>query len=240
MNKIIPFLVLIITSCMGQVPNIKQIKSDYSKGNYKDVINACSIGLNNIDKKDTLYKSLIQYRVGSYMRLADYKMAIEDYKVLIDLDKNLVSNYTGISYAYWAIGDTTNGLIFSKKACDINPKDPLALSNLSYDFSQAKRFTESIEIATKGLELNPEKKLKGMLLNNRGYSFLGLRQYESALKDIDESLSVFPDNSFAYYNRALVNIEIGKVEFICEDLIKARQLGAKNMTDSLIAKYCKK
>ncbi|OFX19593.1 MAG: hypothetical protein A2033_10170 [Bacteroidetes bacterium GWA2_31_9] len=240
MYKIIPFLFLIISSCTGQILDINQIKNDYSKGNYNEVIKSCSIGLTKIDKSDTLFKTLIKYRVGSYMRLTNYKSAIEDYKILIEIDKNEISNYTGISYAYWEVGDTINGLNYSEKAFLINPKDTLTLSNLSYDFSLAKKFNKSIEYATKGLELNPDKKLKGLLLNNRGFSYLGLKQYDMALKDINESISFFPDNSFAYYYRALVNIEIGKIEFVCDDLFKSKQLGGNNMTDSLIGKYCKK
>lgn len=206
--------------------------------NYQEVIKICSDEINKVDANDTILKSLIQYRVGSYMALSNFKSAIKDYKQLINIDKNEVSNYNGISYAYWAIGDTVNGLSSLEDAYRINPKDPLTLSNLSYEFSQARKYAESIEYATLGLAQNPEDKLKGILLNNRGFSFLGLKKYENALKDIEESIKLFPENSYAYYNRALLYIELKENKKICQDLYKAKQLGGVNMTENLIKKYC--
>lgn len=230
---------LVLTSCFGQKPDLNQIKFEYSKGNFNEVIKSCSIGLKKVDKMDTLFKSLVQYRVGSYMRLSDFKSAIEDYKTLIEIDKNEITNYSGISYAYWSIGDTINGLTSLEKAYRINPLDPLTLNNLSYDFSQARKYDKSIEYATKGLAQNPDDKLKALLLNNRGFSFLGLKKYEKAINDIDESLKLFPDNSYAYYYRALVNIELKNNDKICSDLKKAKQLGGVNLTEDMINIYCK-
>ncbi|WP_158856384.1 tetratricopeptide repeat protein [Lunatibacter salilacus] len=218
---------------------MNQIKNEYLNGNFDEVIKMCSNQIKNFDSGDSLFMPLIQYRVGSYMGLSNFKSAIEDYKKLISIDGNEVSYYNGISYAYWAIGDTINGLASLEEAHRINPQDQLTLSNLSYDFSQAGKYDKSITYATQGLAQNPEDKLKGMLLNNRGFSLFALKKYEEALKDINESIEVFPDNSYAYYNRALISIELKDNENICSDLNMAKQLGGVNMTENLIDRYCK-
>src|SRR5690606_38487404 len=100
----------VLTNCFGQEPDLNRIRNEYLNKNYQEVIKICSDEINKVDANDTILKSLIQYRVGSYMALSNFKSAIKDYKQLINIDKNEVSNFNGILYAYWAIGDTVNGL----------------------------------------------------------------------------------------------------------------------------------
>ena len=63
--------------------------------------------------------------------------------------------------------------------------------------------------------MNPKEPL---LLNNRGFLYYKKKEYNRALKDINESISLYENNSYAYRNRALVYLALDLKKEACRDL----------------------
>jgi tetratricopeptide (TPR) repeat protein len=70
--------------------------------------------------------------------------------------------------------------------------------------------------------MNPNEPLG---YSNRSYSRLKLGDTKGAMKDINKSIELYPSNSYAYRNRALIYIEQEKFDKACEDLQTAIDKG---------------
>ena len=71
------------------------------------------------------------------------------------------------------------------------------------------------------MEIQPEEPLG---YGNRSFSRLKLGDTKGALEDIEKSIELFPKNSYAYWIRAQIYIEMGKKKKICKDLQTAIDL----------------
>jgi tetratricopeptide (TPR) repeat protein len=238
-------LIIIFTSLLicsfGQTDGYEKTKALYDKGKPQEAIDLGTIELKKLKTSDVTYKKIVRLRVDCFMELGNFVLAISDWKTLIALDSKDKTFYEGIAYAYWANSDLTNCLSNIDKAYSIAPKDAGILSNMSYYYGEAGKYNESINYATTGLkQSNVDNNTKASLLNNRGFAYLQLKQPNKAIEDINKSISLNPDNSFAYCYRALTNIELKKMDTVCADLEKSKSLGGIQLTKDLIPKYCKK
>jgi tetratricopeptide (TPR) repeat protein len=233
-------LILSIFCSFGQTTGYEKTKTLYDQGKFKEAIEIGTIEIKTLKASDPDYMKIIRLRSDCFIELSNFKSAVEDFNTLIKLDSKNVPLYVAASYCYWELGDNANCFNYLEKAHQINPKDVGTLSNMAYYFGQGGKYDESIKYATLGLEQNPPNTLKGTLLNNRGYAYINLKQYDTAIKDINQSISFHPDNSYAYCYRALANIGLKKMDTVCNDLEKAKQLGGVTLTRDLIVKHCGK
>jgi len=212
---------------------------EYDNKKYQASISICSSELEKLPVKDSLFSKFLSLRASSYLALRDFEPAIKDYKRLIGLYQKNVSWYVGLSYVYGESNDYMNCLSILKKALAIDKKDIYIYNNLSYYSSQLGDYTNAIKYADDGLKYVTDDYWKGTLMNNRGYGYIGLKQYDKALNDIDESIKLNSDNPFAFCYRAIANIGLKKMETVCADLTKAKMLGSLTLTADLIKQYCK-
>ena len=233
-------LILLIFCSFGQTTGYEKTKTLYDKGKFAEAIEIGTTEIKTLKSSDPDYMKIIRLRSDCFIELSNFKSAVADFNSLIKLDQKNVPLYVAASYCYWELGDNTNCFSYLQMAYQINPKDAGTLSNMAYYFGQGGKYEESIKYATLGLEQNPPNTLKGALLNNRGYAYINLKQYDIALKDINQSISFHPDNSYAYCYRALANIGLKKMNTVCTDLEKAKQLGGVTLTKDLIVKHCGK
>ena len=232
------FFVILAFKLSAQLSSLERIRQLSDSEKHKEVIALSSSEIKKLKTTDSLYKKIITIRVYSYMALMDFKSAILDYNTLTTFSPKNTDYYNGLAYAYWALGNDPDCLISIHKAYEIDKKNVGTLSNMAFYYNEAGKFSQGLKFATSGLEQNPDQHNKATLLNNRGYSHIGLKEYELALKDINESAIILPDNSFVYYYRVLANIGLNKTETVCEDLKKCKSLGGDNLTAQLLPKYC--
>lgn len=222
----------------AQTAALERIRQLSDSEKHKEVIALSLIEIKKLKATDSLCEKIVGIRVYSYMALMDFKSAIGDYNTLIAFNPKNIDYYIGLAYAYWTLGNDADCLISIHKAYEIDKKNAGTLSNMAYYYNEAGKFDKGLKFATAGLEQNPNQHNKATLLNNRGYSYICLKEFEPALKDINESILLLPDNSFAYYYRALANIGLHKTETVCDDLKKCKSLGGDNLTSQLLPKYC--
>jgi tetratricopeptide (TPR) repeat protein len=120
----------------------------------------------------------------------------------------------------------------------LNPHDPNILNNLSYYAALSGDYTNAVRYANDGLKYVKDQQFKALLLNNRGYGLINLNKNIEGLADINNSINLNPDNPFAYCYRAIANIHLKHWKTVCDDLNKAKRLGAKQLTSDLIVRYC--
>jgi tetratricopeptide (TPR) repeat protein len=78
--------------------------------------------------------------------------------------------------------------------------------------------------------------------NNRAYCKFKLGDLKGALADVNQSLALYPANSYAYRNRALIYLAQKKMKSVCEDVQEALRLGFSGMygdeMEKLQQQYC--
>jgi tetratricopeptide (TPR) repeat protein len=206
---------------------------------YKEAIEMCSSQLGELNTRDTLFEKFLFLRASAYLESNNYSPAIRDYISLTKMNPKRTKYYVGLSYLYGSIGQYENCLNVLKSALEIDPKEIYTLNNLSYYSNQIGNYDAATKYANEGLKYVTEPAWKGALLNNRGYSDIGLKKYIEALDDINQAIKLNPDNSFAYCYRAIANIHLKRMETVCDDLNKAKNLGAITLTEDLIKANCK-
>lgn len=222
-----------------QTDPYKEALKLFNNKQYKSSIEICSKELNKLDVKESLFTKFLFLRTSSYTELRDYKSGIADYLTLIKLHPAKIDYYSGLAYLYGETKEYENSLDVLNKGFKINPKNIYLLNNLSYYSNEIEKFEDGLMFANKALSLTNDPYWKGALLNNRGYSNIGLKKYDLALNDINEAIKFNPDNPFAYCYRAIANIKLKHFGQVCEDLNKAKRLGAIELTGELIKQYCK-
>lgn len=211
----------------------------YDNQKFDDCIKLCDSKLNELKSVSGKYALFLRLRADAYRHNGNYKNAITDYKQLVILQPKDCSNYTNLSYVYGETTDYNSAVDILKQAMKVNERDEVILSNLAYYLNQTANYKEALIYVDKGLAVAKKTSLKSSLYNSRGYAYLKLKDYSEALVNINKAIGYDPENSFAYTYRALVNIELNRLDVVCDDLQKAKQLGGVNLTAELRAKYCK-
>lgn len=233
------FFLFISSWVVAQENNFDNIKALYKQGKFKDAIELCTSELSKYKQTDSMYKKILRYRVDCYADLLNYDSAILDWKSLIKLNPKEAEYYSGISYVYWDLKLFDSSLFYIQKGYNLCPNDALLLSNMAYYYAQYGMYEDCIRYATEGLnQKSLSTYLMSLLFNNRGFAYIKLNQYKKGLSDIEQSIKLYPDNSFAYCYRALANIKLKRMETVCTDLEKAKSLGAVNLTKDLLNEYC--
>jgi len=237
--KLLFYLNLVFFALFNQTDYYREAKRLFDNKQYNESIQICSKQLTTLGSKDTLYKKFLHLRIDSYIELKYFDLGIKDYLKLTEIEPNELTNYVGLSYLYGETNDFSDCIIVLEKALEINPIDVYTFNNLSYYSSQMGNYASAVKYAQDGLKIVIDPVWKAALLNNEGYGLIGLKKYSEALININESIKLNPDNSFAYCFRAIANANLKNFETVCSDLYKAKNLGAENLTKDLIKQYCK-
>ena len=143
------------------------------------------------------------------------------------------------------------------------PKFTGGYLNLAFQLGEAGRYEEAIGVGDKAIEAiekakrnddltyNAHKKVKvednneeiPVIYNNRGYAKYKQGSLDEALKDINTSISMLPDNSYAFKNRALVYIAMNKPNLACDDISTSLRLNFTKIygpeAEQLQKQHCK-
>lgn len=120
------------------------------------------------------------------------------------------------------------------------------LLNQGYVNGLAKNYKKAVKVYNTLLENYYEdipKAQIGYCYNNRGYAQMGLGKLKEAEQDINTSLKYYPENSYAFRNRGLLHLKMGKKDLACADFKQAETYGfSKSYGDEvlkLLAEHCK-
>jgi tetratricopeptide (TPR) repeat protein len=167
----------------------------------------------------------LNIRAVMKMELEEYKWAIEDYSLIIKYDSTNHTTYYNRAMAYSMIGMNQEALYDYSKSIKLNPKYASAVLNRGFLYMDMEDYSKAIIDFENSIELNQIEFEKAYALNNIGYCLYKLGKLDDSQNYIENSINLYPINSFAYRNLALVHIALKNKELACENILKSIELG---------------
>lgn len=237
--------------------------------NYFDhAIKESNVGLALEQKDKEITISLLVVRAQSYYMKDQFEEAIIDFrKILSSNPSESIETMTFLNLANSLVRTKKNGeaIINLENCIKKYPNFLLGINNLAYRYSDKGEYSKSLELYEKGLKLALELKSNedgkvnfsnkligekgsdkislGLIFNNMGFVKYKLKRYEQALTDINKSIELYSENSYAYRNKALVYIDLKLNDKACVEIEKSIELGFTNQYGNEVLelknKYCK-
>lgn len=206
---------------------------------YEEAIEICTEQISKMSSKDTLLHKMYFLRSLSYDYTGKRDLAIENISKAIKLKPKETVYYINASFYYGEQGDYKSCLSSLQKAYKLEPESFHVLNNLSYYSAMNGEYQKAIDYANKGIAVSKDTYAHAVLLNNRGFAEIGMKDYEAAASDIGDAIKIYPENPYAYYNKALLHIQLGNADIVCENLNLAILHGYPKPLDKSVKIYCK-
>lgn len=247
----------------------EKISFFHYKLNYYDIaIKECDSGLalKNLDSNSKNY--LLFTKAESLFMKKNYTAAIDNYKNI--LNNNPIESIESLSYlsiakTFVKLNQNDEAIFYLENCIKKYPDLILAINNLAFRYNVKGNYSKSIMLFEKALNLslklktnddgniNFSDKLIGLegtdkitialILNNISFAKHKLKRNEEALIDVNKSIELYSENSYAYRNLALIYIDLNKLDKACEAIEKSLKLGFEKQFGSEISelenKYCK-
>jgi Flp pilus assembly protein TadD len=110
---------------------------------------------------ETGFESVQLYTILAYTAWSErqYQKAVDLYKKALQLDNSNATAINGLGYILVDTAiDVQSGLLFCKKAVDINPKNACYLDSLGWAYFKNGNFTEAVNWLRRALDLAPQQK----------------------------------------------------------------------------------
>ena len=198
-----------------------------------------------------------------YLHLAEsvaekgnYKEAIKLADKAINKNNKLVKAYLDRSLFYSKLGNDKKSLLDLKKVITIDPKNTLALYNITLLYDKMENYNKVLYFSNKTFETkdkgigcyidknnnafgNPEKTdvPSHLIYFERAKANYNLSNLKDAKHDFLMCIDDNYKNSECYYWIACIYSELGDSKLACENFNMARLFGNKNAEDK-IEKYC--
>jgi tetratricopeptide (TPR) repeat protein len=156
---------------------------------------------------------------NNYLELKEYENAINAFKSYIEHDKEHYEIYYKIGVCYFHLEDFESSILELTTCLNLMRK---------IDVKEIETFNSSIneKVAIK----HNKKALKEYsefivsVLLHRAKSYSKLEEYEKSIIDLNEVISIDPNNENAYYYRGYYNKFLGKSESALKDFLKVLTL----------------
>lgn len=156
--------------------------------------------------------------------------AIEAAKKAVEIDPELSEGHATLGFALhagsydWASAET-----HLKRAIELNPGNGVAYVWYSIVLFTEGRFEEGLELARRGVELDP---LTPFNQHNIGWGLYYAGRYDEAAEQYRQVIQTFPDYSFGHLGLSKVNRKIGNTKEALEQV----KLGNHMMGNSLFSR----
>lgn len=156
-----------------------------------------------------------------------YQQAKDDYVLITTLynPKHVKAlHHLGISWN--ELQQPDSAIVVLKKAIVLEPEKPGAYISLGYSYLLKKDYPTALPFLDRAVELSADDDYSlALALNNRGYCRLRMEQWREAGRDIRKSLTINPEQPFAYRNQALWHQEQGRQKAACRAWKQAQRYG---------------
>lgn len=169
---------------------------------------------------------LLVTRANFNVALKNYKQAISDCSRAIAIDPDDFGVLFSRGYAYLLLRDHKKAIKDFSRCLLLQPDNPSAILNRGYALMEAEKYSAAVKDFLFSVKLNTSNTENAYGMNNIGYCYYKLKEYDKAESYILESIEMLPHNPYAYRNLALINIALGKKEQACSHIDKSISLGA--------------
>lgn len=228
------FLITMFCSCKNSEEYLEMGVKQLQDGNYSQAI----LLFDSAIKKDSLNFEAFYYRAYSYKGLDSLSIA------LTDLDKgiNILPEYLNAiqvrAQIKYIVGDFPGTISSARQLISFNPQNSLAYHLIGLSKQNLGDYEGSIRALDKCIQINPDDDKAYV---NRGGAKGSLKDYTGALNDFTIVIEMISEKGkdsnenlgLAYYNRAIANLNLGRISESNNDVKKAADLGNKNAIESL-------
>jgi tetratricopeptide (TPR) repeat protein len=196
------------------------------------------IDLTKFISKDSTDADVYLMRGFSQYSVKNYKMAKDDYMKSIQLDSSIYSNYHYVVESLLQLKDTTTALHYIAK-CDkrhglefplFNTRLRIYIEKNNFDKANAEL---KFVLDGKRYQFTPEQFSTLHFLD--GLVRYRLKDQKDAMRSLERSLKLNPDNDEALFLRSKIKIEQGQIEEAKDDLIRLSKKGHEESKAILIA-----
>ncbi|WNJ18372.1 tetratricopeptide repeat protein [Pontibacter sp. G13] len=174
-----------------------------------------------LSQADSVSKHLYVQRGQSRYYQVDYEGAYEDYRASYMIDSQNYALLVHMAVTTGELDYQTETIEILTRAIEIDSINLSAYHNLGFCLQRWERNEEAIPYFNKILERQED----AYTYSNRSYSRLKTGDVKGAMKDVQKSIELDPNNCFAYRNRGLIYLEKGKNEKACQDFEYSVALG---------------
>jgi len=199
----------------------------YSTENPTMAIQDCDDALKYMVPGDSMKIRVLMVRGSSKEMKRDFTGAYEDYKIVLEHDSTNCESLSNLGMVLSDLKREKEAMRCLEKVVRLCPEQPIGYSNLALLQQNSGDYKKSIETINEGLKhlLADDNGGRAIMYNNRGYDELKLQKLQEAMNDINQSLKLYPTNSYALRNRALVYLAMKQKDKACEDLREAMKQG---------------
>ncbi|MDB5256081.1 MAG: hypothetical protein JWM14_776 [Chitinophagaceae bacterium] len=174
------------------------------------------------------------YRGSSYWHLGEYDKAIVDYSTAIHLDSKDLHSYFNRGLCYQSEKNYDKALADFSKVIQLDPNFDEAYNQVAMTTYYKGNWTEAEKSFNEYIN-----KFSGLshAYYNRGMFYNERKDYKKALLDFDYCIQLNPKDGEAYFQKALIQLEMQNQAEACESLKQALKAG-NTEAKQLIKKTC--
>ncbi len=218
--------VLFIFNCLAQPTqdDIKRSRDFFNEGVKYGIDEKYSESLESFNKAieiNPIYAKAFLYRGLTKTELSDYKGAVRDYTITIELDPGYSDQahyFRGI--AKYKSGDYDGSIRDFSIAIRLSP-DFISFFQRGKAYLKISEYGRALQDFDIANRLNPDYS-KTFLY--RGQTLYHVGQYKAAIDDLEQAKELFADNPTAFYYSGLARIAIQNSYVAIEDLDKCIEL----------------
>lgn len=142
------------------------------------------------------------------INLGDYEQAVADLELYVLKVSDDSMGWYDLGIAYRRVGDLTESVEAYNKALDLNPDYYEAMINRGRVLIDLERYLEAVADFTRALTYGEIY----LAYSGRADAYYELGMFENARKDYEESIGLFPYESYPYCRLAPVYFELSRYE----------------------------
>ncbi len=171
--------------------------------------------------------------------LGDYKGAIQDYKVILNVSKSNPDVYMSLGAAYQAIKDYSNAIVSYQKASELDKDNSMPYYYMGTIHYAQKQYNKADYLYKKAIGLDPANdsiKQAVTLLNTtradelmqKGLAAFNVKNYQEAIDLLTKAASYDSKNGYIFYYRGMTYDALQKFKLAIADYKKTVAL-VKNL-----------
>ncbi len=153
----------------------------------------------------------------------NYRLAIDLYKRVLDLEPKHKTAWAGLGFAYHRMGQYDNAISAYRKQVETNPYDDWTWNSLGLALTTVRKYDEAEAAFKKLLEINPLDKYG---LRNLGGLYLEQHKYPEAAAQLERAASVAQDDASTQLDLGRAYLNLGDNKKALEAFDQAVQLSS--------------
>ena len=158
----------------------------------------------------------------NHLSMRKFEQALEESQRVLAMDSLNHHAMNNQGLAAIELGDSVLALSTMRNMVRLKPDEAVGWMNLGFLLAQMGQHEEALQNYTRAEELGYKS---AALYNNRGYSRMCTGDQKGARQDVERSIRMNDQNSYAYRNLALIELREERKDAACTALERALSLG---------------